>query len=138
MKHRIRIFIPLLCLIFSLGQVALAHAHRLDREEDYSLDYYRKQTLFGDWDGVRSSLHKRGFDLELEFFGDFLGNVVGGGPKKGHAVGYVEAEILINAERWIGWTGAQFFFMGYGLANTDPLFNSIRARRLAILKRQTQ
>ena len=95
-------------------------AHRLDREEDFSLDYYRQQTLWGDWNGVRSDLHNRGFDLELEFFGDFFGNVVGGGGKKAHAVGYVEAEFLINAERWIGWTGAQFFIMAYGLASTDP------------------
>lgn len=120
MKPRIRILIPLLCLVYSLGQVVLAHAHRLDREEDYSLDYYRKQTLFGDWNGVRSSLHKKGFDLELEYFGDFVGNVVGGGTKKAHATNYLEAEILINAERWIGWTGAQFFFQAYGLASTDP------------------
>ena len=120
MKPRVQILILLLCLVYDLVDVALVHAHRLDREEDYSLEYYRQKTLYGDWNGIRSSLHKNGFDLELEFFGDFLGNVVGGGAKKGHAIGYVEAEILINAERWIGWTGAQFFFMGYGLASTDP------------------
>ena len=120
MRPRIRILIPLLCLIYSLGQVVLAHAHRLDREEDYSLEYYQQKTLLGDWNGVRSSLHKKGFDLELEYFGDFVGNVVGGGTKKAHAVNYLEAEILIDAERWIGWTGARFFFLAYGLANTDP------------------
>ena len=81
MKLRIQILILLFCLIYNLGQVAMGHAHRLDREEDYSLDYYRKRTLFGDWKGMRSFLHKRGFDMELEYFGDFLGNVVGGGKK---------------------------------------------------------
>ena len=82
MKHRIQIFISLLWLVYSLGQVPLAHAHRLDRKESYSLEYYQQQTLFGDWNGVRSSLHKKGFDLELEFFGDFLGNVKGEATKK--------------------------------------------------------
>ena len=120
MKPRIQILILLLCLVYDLVDVALVHAHRLDPEEDYSLKYFRQKTLFGDWNGVRSSLHKKGFDLDLEYFGDFVGNVVGGGTKKAHAVNYLEAEILIDAERWIGWTGAHFFFMGYGLASTDP------------------
>lgn len=120
MRLRIRITILLLCLIYSLGQVALVHAHRLEVEEEFSIDYYQTQTLFGDWNGVRSSLHKKGFDLELEYFGDFFGNVVGGGAKKAHAVNYLEAEILIDAERWIGWTGTRFFFLAYGLASTDP------------------
>ncbi|MDH3256758.1 MAG: carbohydrate porin, partial [Nitrospinota bacterium] len=29
-------------------------------------------------------------------------------------------EVYIDAERWIGWTGARFFFLGYALASTDP------------------
>ena len=119
MKLRIQIFV-LLCILCNLVETSWVHAHRLDRREDYSLDYYRQQTLFGDWNGKRTSLHKQGFDLQLEYFGDFNGNVVGGGTKKAHATNYVEAEILINAERWIGWTGAQFFFLGYALASTDP------------------
>lgn len=111
----------LICLVVLIVLTASpVCAHRLEREEVYSLEYYQTQTLFGDWDGTRSSLHKKGFDLELEFFSDFFGNVVGGGTKKGHAVGYVEAEILIDAERWIGWTGANFFFQAYGLASSDP------------------
>jgi len=110
----------LLCVYIGLADIDLVHAHRLDPAEEFSLDYYRQKTLLGDWNGVRSSLHKKGFDLELEYFGDFMGNVVGGGTKKAHAVNYLEAELLIDAERWIGWTGTQFFFLGYGLASTDP------------------
>ncbi len=120
MKSRIQLFILLMCVIYSLIEVSIVFAHRLDREETYSHDYYRQKTLMGDWNGVRSSLHDRGFDLELEYFGDFFGNVVGGGVKKAHATNYLEAEILIDAERWIGWTGARFFFLAYGLASTDP------------------
>jgi porin len=119
MKFRFLLFI-IPWIICSLAAPAWVHANRLDRKEDYSLDYYEQQTLFGDWDGLRTSLHNRGFNVDLEYFGDFNGNVVGGGTKKAHATNYVEAEILINAERLIGWTGAQFFFLGYALSSTDP------------------
>ena len=117
MKHLFLFICLWLCIQLTVPPV---FAHRLEVKEEFSTDYYQTQTLTGDWDGARSSMHKRGFDLEFEFFGDFFGNVVGGGDKKAHAIGYFEAEVLINAERMIGWTGAQFFFLGYGLASTDP------------------
>ena len=119
MKFLIQVFC-LLGFLFGLADTAPLEAHRLEPEHDYSLSYCREETLLGDWNGMRSALHKKGFDIELEFFGDFLGNVVGGGKKKAHAVNYIEAEILINAERLLGWTGSRFFFLGYGLVNTDP------------------
>jgi len=116
-----KILSSLICIsIFLCLAGTFVEAHRLDRKEDYSLDYYRKQTLFGDWNGKRAYLYERGFDVELEYFGDLVGNVVGGGQKKPHSVNYLELEVLVNAERLVGWSGARFFFLGYGLASSDP------------------
>ena len=121
MNFHAQILLFLLFFFFVLGEVIPVQAHRLEEvEEEFTLDYYQNQTLSGDWNGLRSLWHEQGFDIELEFFGDYFGNVVGGGPKKAHATNYVEAEILIDAERWIGWKGSRFFFLGYALASTDP------------------
>ncbi len=95
-------------------------AHRLETKEKLTLEYYQTQTLLGDWNGLRSSMHTHGFDLEVEYFADFTGNVFGGGTKKAHATNYLEMEILVDLERWVGWTGSRFFFLGYALGSTDP------------------
>ena len=115
--------LPLLLICFWVWFLLIASpvsARQQESKEEHSLDYYQTQTLLGDWNGVRSSLHKLGFDVEIEYFADFTGNVVGGGTKKAHATNFLEMEILIDAERWVGWTGSRFFFLGYGLASTDP------------------
>ncbi|NIU47130.1 MAG: hypothetical protein GWN72_24505 [Nitrospinaceae bacterium] len=51
-----RWWIPLLLCVWGLEKTSPVYAHRLDIREPYSLNYYQEQTLFGDWNGARSSL----------------------------------------------------------------------------------
>jgi len=104
-------------LLFS---VCNSEAHRLDPIIEHHASYYKTHTLTGDWGGVRSRWHENGFDFELEYFGDFSANLTGGANKTFDTSNYLEAEVYVDAERWLGWNNARFFFLAYALGSTDP------------------
>lgn len=97
-----------------------AWAHRLEEEVEVLDPHYWEETLTGDWGGWRSRAHQAGWNVEVEYFGDFNGNVTGGNERQADFTKYLEAELLIDAEQWLGWKDTRFFFLGYGLWSTDP------------------
>ena len=79
---------------------------------------YYDRFVTGDWGGLRTLLHNRGVDFNLDYFGELAGNISGGKdhfsgyPKGlGESWAYSDQTLLgvdLDLQKLIGWEGASF------------------------------
>lgn len=62
-----------------------------------------KETLSGDWGGVRSSLQNKGITVGLTHKSDVMANTSGGIKRGATWMGHTEARIKMNLEKFLGW-----------------------------------
>ena len=93
----------------------------LEQKEDKFA--FKTKKLTGDWKGLRTRLYERGVDFEMEYFGDLFSLVSGGLDRRTDFTGLLELELHLDANRLVGWEGAQFFIFGIGSHGNDFLEN---------------
>jgi porin len=80
---------------------------------DGSAGLWQRETLTGDWGGLRSSLKDKGFQLGFVYIGEALGNPAGGVGHGAVYEGRLEAFADIDLEKAAGWAGATFHVNAY-------------------------
>ncbi len=108
----------LLCffvLFFSLfvSSVTLA-------EEEPAKDFWHRETLTGNWGGVRQTWADHGIHFEFVYTADVFGNVSGGLQKKATYLDNIDMVLDIDAERLLHWKGASFHIYGVGNYGESP------------------
>jgi porin len=83
--------------------------------ESHKGGLWERDVLTGDWNGLRSSLEKKGLKLGLNYIGEVLGNPVGGVKHGTIYEGRLEAVLELDLERAVGWTGGTFHVNAYQL-----------------------
>jgi len=91
----------------SLGQ-------ELERGKHEDLRNFKSDNLTGDWNGLRQKVFEKGVDFEVEYFGDLFTLVSGGVNRRTDYIGFLELELHLDGERFLGWQGSQFFIFGIG------------------------
>jgi len=77
--------------------------------EEEPLPNWQKETLTGNWGGLRANLYKKGVDLGLTHKSDFLVNT-SGGLKRGSAwLGHTEARLTLDLDKIFGWNSTTAF-----------------------------
>lgn len=71
-------------------------------------DVWTRDTLTGDWGGLRSTLDEAGLKLGGVYTGEALGNPSGGLRQRGVAEGLLEIDIDADFEKLAGWRGLTF------------------------------
>lgn len=74
---------------------------------------WRRETLTGDWGGLRSSLKDKGLQLGIVYIGEALGNPAGGVRHGVIYEGRLEGVVDVDFEKAVGWTGAAFHVNAY-------------------------
>lgn len=65
-----------------------------------------RDTLTGDWGGLRTKLHDKGTDITLEYTGEGFGVISGGLKRRSSYEGRLEFSVDSDLEKAIGWPGA--------------------------------
>ena len=75
-------------------------------------DIWTRDTLTGDWGGLRSRLEDKGIAFKLEYTHELLANVRGGIRRGSIYEGLIQPEMNIDLEKLLGWNGARFSAVG--------------------------
>jgi porin len=74
---------------------------------------WQRDTLTGDWGGMRSALEEKGFQIGVVYTGEALGNPAGGVGHGAIYEGRLETALDVDLEKAAGWTGAAFHVNAY-------------------------
>ena len=74
---------------------------------------WQRETLTGDWGGLRSALEERGFQIGVVYTAEALGNPAGGVGHGAIYEGRLETALDVDLEKAVGWTGAAFHANAY-------------------------
>lgn len=69
--------------------------------------------LTGDWGGLRTRMRDAGFQIDVTYIGEVLGNVSGGTRRGAIYEGRLEMAFQVDLARAIGWSGATFRASAY-------------------------
>lgn len=72
------------------------------------------------WDRAEEALDARGLKLSLIYDGDEYANVAGGLQRGATYVGNLHLNLNVDAERLMGWEGANFFLYGLSIHGGHP------------------
>jgi porin len=84
---------------------------------------WARDTLTGDWAGLRTRLDQAGVRLELQEQRELWSNLAGGLRTGTVYNGLTTASVTVNLEKIIGWTGATFFADAYQIHGSGPSVN---------------
>lgn len=82
------------------------------QEEEEAKGFWQRDTLTGDWGGIRPDLEEKGITVSATYTGEALGNVSGGLRQRAVASGLLQADVEADLEKAIGWQGGLFHFTG--------------------------
>jgi porin len=97
-------------LLFLIGS-ASAFAQRQEEEPpptDEPPGFWQRDTLTGDWGGLRTALEAQGVAFSVKYTGEVFANVQGGIKRGATYDGLFLPELDIDLEKLIGWHGASF------------------------------
>ena len=81
------------------------------QQEETSI--WKRETLTGDWGGMRNALSDRGAAFTFNYIGEVLGNVRGGERRLATYDGRFEMSLDLDLEKMAGWQGATIHATGY-------------------------
>ena len=81
---------------------------------------FERETVTGNWGGLRSTLADRGVELGLSNYGDLMRVVKGGLERRTFYADLVEPTAAIDLDKLIGWKQARLYFRGIGTYGDDP------------------
>lgn len=74
---------------------------------------WQRETLLGDWGGLRGALAEHGITLTLSETAETLGNVTGGAKTGAIFEGRLTAALGIDLDKAVGWPGGSFYVDAY-------------------------
>ncbi len=83
-------------------------------------DLWQRDTLTGDWDGLRTRLVNAGVTFALQQQSELWGNVTGGLSRGGAADGLLTASLAIDLDKAVGWKGGSLFASGFQIQGVGP------------------
>jgi porin len=83
-------------------------------------DLWQRETLTGDWGGLRSGLENHGFSFGLQQQSELWGNALGGLSRGGAADGLLTLSLDINLEKAVGWQGGRAFASAFQIEGVGP------------------
>jgi porin len=86
---------------------------------------WTRDTLTGDWNGLRSSLELAGIKLGLQEQSEIWGNLTGGTKTGAVYDGLTTARVTLNLEELVGWTGATFSVDAFQIHGHGPSENLV-------------
>jgi porin len=79
---------------------------------------WERETLTGDWNGLRTSLKNQGIDITLAYIGEVM-SVASGGIDRGTSYeGRFEFSVDTDLQKLIGWTGGSTHFTIFQIHNS--------------------
>ena len=85
--------------------IVSAHAQSSDATQTPP-DFWHRDTLTGDWGGLRTALHDHGVDVTMTYTADMQGDVAGGIQRGAVYDGSLLPQINVDLEKLVGWDGA--------------------------------
>ena len=85
---------------------------------------FNRQTLTGDWGGVRGTLINNGIAFEAVYTGEVYSNLSGGLHQGSVYLDNVDLTLALDAEKLFDWKGAAIFIYGLGDDGENPSENS--------------
>jgi len=86
---------------------------------------WTRDTLTGDWGGVRTRLDDAGFQFGLQEQSEVWGNMAGGLRTGAVYNGLTTGSVTVDLEKVFGWTGATFFADAYQIHGRGPSGNLV-------------
>jgi porin len=86
---------------------------------------WERDTLTGDWGGVRSRLEDSGLKFGLQEQSEVWGNLAGGLRPGVVYNGLTTGSVAVDLEKVFGWTGAKFFANAYQIHGAGPSANLV-------------
>jgi porin len=83
-------------------------------------DPWQRETLTGDWGGLRTGLADSGVTFGLQEQSELWGNVTGGLRQGGAYDGLLTASLAIDLHQAVGWEGANLFVNGFQIQGVGP------------------
>jgi len=87
--------------------------------------FWERDTLTGDWDGLRTRLLDAGVTLGLQEQSEVWGNLTGGLRQGAVYNGLTTASVTLDLEKLVGWSGATFFVNAYQIHGRGPSANLV-------------
>ena len=81
---------------------------------------WTRDTLTGDWGGARTRLSEQGFDVGLDYIGEFLANTSGGVRRGALYQGLLKTALDFDVDKMGGWKGGRFRASGLWIHGTEP------------------
>ena len=88
-------------------------------------DLWNKNTLLGDWGGLRPLLDNYGITFTLNQTSDYVGNTQGGMRQGFIYDGLLNLDVDVDLSKSLGWRGGRFHISGYGIQGQDLSTNYI-------------
>ncbi len=70
--------------------------------------FWQRDTLTGDWGGLRTTLQQQGIALSGTYTGEVFANVQGGIKRGATYDGLFQPQLDIDLDKLLGWHGASF------------------------------
>jgi porin len=104
--------------VAAIGIGACDVASAADKAKAAPPSIWERETLTGDWNGLRTSLKNQGIDITLAYIGEVL-SVASGGIERGTSYeGRFEFSVDTDLEKLIGWTGGSTHFTIFQIHNS--------------------
>jgi porin len=92
--------------------------------------FWQRDTMTGDWNGLRTSLEQAGVKFGLQEQSELWGNMTGGLRRGVVYDGLTTASVTLDLEKLAGWTGATFFANAYQIHGSGPSSNLLGNQQL--------
>lgn len=105
-----------ICAVSAIGLGAAAPLFAAEEpggEQPRDGDLWSRDTMTGDWGGLRAAMADHGVSIALSEISEVLGNVSGGQRQGFDYMGRTELAVDLDLERIAGWRGAQIHVNGY-------------------------
>jgi porin len=86
---------------------------------------WERDTLTGDWGGLRPALEAAGVTVRLQEQGEVWDNLAGGAHRGAVYDGLTTASLSLDLEKLAGWSGATFFVNAYQIHGRGPSANLV-------------
>ncbi|MGH7029410.1 MAG: carbohydrate porin, partial [Stellaceae bacterium] len=83
-------------------------------------DLWQRQTLAGDWGGLRTRLENSGVTFALQQQTELWSNAKGGFGQGGAADGLLTASLAVDLDKAVGWRGGKLFASLYQIEGVGP------------------
>jgi porin len=113
-RRRLRVFLAL--VVGAAG----APAAGLAQTASDGANLWQRDTLTGDWGGLRSRLANAGLTFALQQQSEYWVNTVGGFSRGGAADGLLTASLSVDLDKAVGWQGGSVFASGFQIEGVGP------------------